>query len=134
VFTRGLATVSGADGTLIAFATQPNRVAADGSGRNSPFTQSLLKNLPTPGLELRTLMTRVRAEVVKATWRRAAARSLGQPGRGIRVQDGAVMARSAFRATHQVQPSSILRPKALGLEILLNVLTLADERALPQGR
>ena len=67
VFTRGLAAVSGADGTLIAFATQPNRVAADGSGRNSPFTQSLLKNLPTPGLELRTLMTRVRAEVVKAT-------------------------------------------------------------------
>ena len=40
------------------------------------------------------------------------------------------MARSAFRATHQVQPSSILRPKALGLEILPYVLTLADERAL----
>jgi tetratricopeptide (TPR) repeat protein len=66
-FSRGLAAVGGADGTLIAFATQPNRVAADGGGRNSPFTQALLKNLPTPGLELRTLMTRVRAEVVKAT-------------------------------------------------------------------
>jgi tetratricopeptide (TPR) repeat protein len=66
-FTRGLAAVSGADGTIIAFATQPNRVAADGLGRNSPFTQALLKNLPTPGLELRTLMTRVRAEVVAAT-------------------------------------------------------------------
>ena len=52
---------------MIAFATQPNRVAADGAGRNSPFTQALLKNLPTPGLELRTLMTRVRAEVVAAT-------------------------------------------------------------------
>jgi len=66
-FTRGLAAVSGADGTLIAFATQPNKVAQDGQGRNSPFTASLLKNLPTPGLELRTLMTRVRAEVVTTT-------------------------------------------------------------------
>jgi uncharacterized caspase-like protein len=65
--TRGFARVEGADGTLIAFATQPNRVAADGLGRNSPFTRALLKHLPTPGLELRTLMTRVRAEVVQAT-------------------------------------------------------------------
>jgi uncharacterized caspase-like protein len=59
--------VSGADGTLVVFATQPNRVAADGSGHNSPFTQALLKHLPTPGVELRTLMTRVRADVVAAT-------------------------------------------------------------------
>jgi tetratricopeptide (TPR) repeat protein len=66
-FTRGLARIDGADGTLVAFATQPNRVAADGIGRNSPFAQALLKHLPTPGLELRTLMARVRAEVVTAT-------------------------------------------------------------------
>jgi hypothetical protein len=66
-FSRGLAHVDGADGTLIAFATQPNRVADDGNSRNSPFTKALLKHLPTPGLELRTLMARVRAEVVAAT-------------------------------------------------------------------
>ena len=66
-FTRGLASVAAADGTLVAFATQPNRVAADGAGRNSPFTQALIKHLATPGLELRTLMTRVRADVVGAT-------------------------------------------------------------------
>jgi hypothetical protein len=65
-FTRGLAGAT-ADGTLIAFATQPNRVAADGQGRNSPFAQALLKHLPTPGVELRTLLTRVRADVVQAT-------------------------------------------------------------------
>jgi uncharacterized caspase-like protein len=59
--------LSGADDPLVVFATQPNRVAADGSGRNSPFTQALLKRLPTPGVELRTLMTRVRADVVAAT-------------------------------------------------------------------
>jgi uncharacterized protein len=49
------------------FATQANRVAADGTGRNSPFTRAPLKHLPTPGVELRTLMTRVRADVVAAT-------------------------------------------------------------------
>jgi hypothetical protein len=65
--TRGLARVESADGTLVAFATQPNHVAADGEGRNSPFARALLQHLPTPGLELRTLMTRVRAEVVKMT-------------------------------------------------------------------
>ena len=67
VFSRGLAKIDAADGTLVAFATQPNRVAEDGKGRNSPFTQALLRYLPTPGLELRTLMTRVRTEVVKTT-------------------------------------------------------------------
>ena len=56
-----------AEGTLIAFATQPNRVAADGEGRNSPFTRALLKHLSTAGLEFRTLITRVRAEVVATT-------------------------------------------------------------------
>lgn len=56
-----------ADGTLVVFATQPNRVAADGAGRNSPFTEALLRHLPTPGIELRTLMIRVRADVVAAT-------------------------------------------------------------------
>jgi uncharacterized caspase-like protein len=65
--TRGLARIEGADGTLIAFATQPNRVAADGDGRNSPFARALLRHLPTPGLELRTLMTRVRTDVVNLT-------------------------------------------------------------------
>jgi uncharacterized caspase-like protein len=65
--TRGLARIDAADGTLIAFATQPNRVAADGEGRDSPFARALLRHLPTPGLELRTLMTRVRSEVVSST-------------------------------------------------------------------
>jgi Tfp pilus assembly protein PilF len=66
-FGNGLAWVSGAEGTLIAFADQANHAAADGKARNSPFTQALLKQLPTPGVELRTVMTRVRSDVVTAT-------------------------------------------------------------------
>jgi hypothetical protein len=35
-------------GTLIAFSTAPGKVAADGDGANSPFTQGLIKYLHTP--------------------------------------------------------------------------------------
>lgn len=69
---RGFAQVQGAStwpggGMLIAFATLPGDVASDGAGRNSPFTQALVKHLQTPGLELRHLFVRVRAEVIAAT-------------------------------------------------------------------
>lgn len=64
---RGLARMPEADGWLLAYAAQPGAVASDGAGRNSPFTAALLKHLPTPGLELRTLLTRVRADVVEKT-------------------------------------------------------------------
>lgn len=54
-------------GTLIAFATAPGKVALDGTGANSPFTQGLVKHLRTPGLEVRAMLTRVRADVMAAT-------------------------------------------------------------------
>ena len=64
----GLATpASAAQGTLIAYATAPGSVAADGRGANSPFTASLIQHLPTPGTELRSVFTRVRADVSRAT-------------------------------------------------------------------
>ncbi|MGJ4859156.1 tetratricopeptide repeat protein [Labrys sp. La1] len=66
--TRGLArlTVDSPD-TLVVFATQPNDVAADGTGRNSPFTQAFLANVGAPGVEVETLMKRVTADVKAAT-------------------------------------------------------------------
>jgi uncharacterized caspase-like protein len=51
----------------VAFSTQPDNVALDGTGRNSPFTAALLKHLATPGLEIQSLMTRVRVDVVNTT-------------------------------------------------------------------
>jgi len=65
--TRGLARVTAADGQLVAFATQPDRVATDGDGQNSPFTTALVKHIKTPGIELRTVLTRVRGDVATAT-------------------------------------------------------------------
>jgi uncharacterized caspase-like protein len=54
-------------GTLIAFSTAPGAVAADGGGANSPFTRALAKHMRTPGLEVRQMLTRVRAEVAAET-------------------------------------------------------------------
>ena len=66
--TRGLAKEK-AEGVLIAFAAQPNAVAADAleGTDNSPFTDALLRHIKTPGIELRTLLTRVRADVYRST-------------------------------------------------------------------
>jgi hypothetical protein len=53
---RGLAPISNVpEGTLIAFSTSPGRLAADGSGANSPYTEQLvrvLRSRPEQGLEL----------------------------------------------------------------------------------
>jgi tetratricopeptide (TPR) repeat protein len=54
-------------GTLIAFATAPGKVALDGEGANSPFSTALTKFMPTPGIEVQQMLTRVRADVVAAT-------------------------------------------------------------------
>jgi uncharacterized caspase-like protein len=64
----GLATRTGSDpNLLIAFATAPGEVALDGNGRNSPFTSSLIKYLPQPNKELRSVLTDVKAEVQNIT-------------------------------------------------------------------
>jgi uncharacterized caspase-like protein len=65
--TRGLARVDGARGMVIAYATQADQVAVDGTGRNSPFTEALIKYLAEPGLEVGTLLRRVAIEVDRAT-------------------------------------------------------------------
>ena len=64
---QGLASIQSAVGTLIAYATQPNNVALDGDGRNSPFTTALLKHITAPGLDIGLIMRRVRADVIQAT-------------------------------------------------------------------
>lgn len=69
---RGLApvNVSGSSNqspTLLAFATAPGSVAEDGDSYNSPFTSALKKYIATPGIEVRELFARVRADVIAAT-------------------------------------------------------------------
>lgn len=61
----GLGQPSAGRGTLIGYATGDGDVAADGATRNSPFTASLLRHLETPGLDVRELLRRVRADLAK---------------------------------------------------------------------
>ena len=65
---RGLGRLDAAgEGSLIVYSTQPNNVALDGAGRNSPFTAALLKHVATPGLEVRQMISKVRNDVLQAT-------------------------------------------------------------------
>ncbi len=64
---NGLARVYAGVGTFIAYSTQPGNVALDGSGRNSPFTDALLRHMATPGADVHAVMRRVRGDVQKAT-------------------------------------------------------------------
>ena len=46
---RGLTRIEPTGSVLVAYAAKDGTTAADGSGRNSPFTAALLKHLETPG-------------------------------------------------------------------------------------
>jgi TPR repeat protein len=63
----GLARVAKLPGFFITFATQPDNVAFDGSGRNSPFATALLGRLATPGADISSMMIAVRNDVFAAT-------------------------------------------------------------------
>jgi hypothetical protein len=66
--TRGLAVVSSQPpGSIIVYATSAGSVAQDGSGRNGAFTQELLKNISTPGLEIKDVFNTTGAMVQKST-------------------------------------------------------------------
>ncbi|MGY3531857.1 caspase family protein [Bradyrhizobium sp. USDA 4452] len=52
---------------LIAYSAKAGSTAADGDGKNSPFTIALSKFLPTPGLDVRRAFGYVRDEVLKTT-------------------------------------------------------------------
>lgn len=66
----GLARLRAAGGSFIAFATAPDSVAFDGTGRNSPFTAALLKYIDQPNVDIRLMMGDVRQEVFEATGQR----------------------------------------------------------------
>ena len=63
----GLARVGKLPGFFITFATQPDNVAFDGSGRNSPFATALLGHIATPGADISSMMIAVRNDVFAAT-------------------------------------------------------------------
>jgi uncharacterized caspase-like protein len=63
----GLAQMSAPSGTLIAYATSPGSVAADGFGRNGIYTKHILQNIKVPDLPVEIMFKRVREGVERET-------------------------------------------------------------------
>ncbi|GAA4409200.1 hypothetical protein GCM10023187_32140 [Nibrella viscosa] len=63
----GPASVKAPTGTLIAFATAPGSTAADGTGQNGTYTESLLKYIQTPSLSIESVFRLVRTDVMQKT-------------------------------------------------------------------
>lgn len=64
----GLAKMEAANQMLIAYATDPDKVAEDGNpGTNSPYMKNILKNIHTPGLSVELFFKQVRRGVLEET-------------------------------------------------------------------
>ena len=64
---RGLASISAPTGTLIAYATAPGSVAADGAGSNGTYTEALVRTMGSPGLGLEKIFKQTRRAVRETT-------------------------------------------------------------------
>ncbi len=67
VSSQGLAVVKAPSASFIAYSTAPGNVASDGTGRNSPYTQYLLKNINVPSQTIEQVFKKVRVSVVQDT-------------------------------------------------------------------
>jgi formylglycine-generating enzyme required for sulfatase activity len=63
---RGLARIVASRGMIISYATQPGQTAADGRGRNSPYTTAFLKNIEASE-EIGTVFRHMTADVYNET-------------------------------------------------------------------
>ena len=63
----GLAEMKAPKGAVIAYATSPGDVAADGNGKNGTYTKYLLKYLREPGLEIGQFFKKVGKDVAAET-------------------------------------------------------------------
>ena len=64
---QGLAEVKTGVGTLIGFSTQPGNVATDGTARNSPYAEALLRHMEQTGRDISGVLISVRNDVLRAT-------------------------------------------------------------------
>ncbi len=64
---NGLARMDAPGGTLISYATAPGKVAADGVGRNSPYTKHLLQAMKLPNASIEEVFKIVRRNMMDET-------------------------------------------------------------------
>ncbi len=64
---KGLAEQKSSIGSLIAYATEPGKVALDGTGDNSPFTSAVIKHSFSQNIDVQSALMEVTAEVWEVT-------------------------------------------------------------------
>lgn len=64
---KGLAQLDAPPGSMMVYATAPGQIAADGTGRNSPFSQAFLAQLSVPGQDVDTMLRNVKRSVREST-------------------------------------------------------------------
>lgn len=64
---QGLASMPVSTGSLIAYAAAAGKTAIDGAGNHSPYTESLIRHIQTPGLDIEDVFKAVGRDVLKAT-------------------------------------------------------------------
>jgi len=64
---QGLAIMHPSKGSFIAYSTSPGQLASDGTGRNSPYTAHLLREISVPGHTIQLLFQKVREGVYQET-------------------------------------------------------------------
>ena len=64
---KGLARMDAPAGSLIAYATAPGEVAADGAERNGIFTKYLMKHMVVPNLPVEQVLKQARIDVARET-------------------------------------------------------------------
>ncbi len=123
-------------GTLVAYATAPGETAADGRGRNSPFTDGLLRHIATPGMELGEMLQEVRRAVADAT------RPQQRPDIDNQLQGRIVLVPAMVQPLPpRPTPEAGLPPEAVDLAFWNSIATsrnprdyLAYVETFPQGR
>ena len=63
----GLAFMNAPSGTIIAYATSPGKIAADGTGKNGIYTEAVLKYIKVPSIPIEDFFKYVRVEVENKT-------------------------------------------------------------------
>jgi uncharacterized caspase-like protein len=83
MISRGLASIEPTtSNTLVAFAAKAGFTALDGNSKNSPYAESLVKHIATPGLDLRRAFGFIRDDVLQATGNRQEPYVYGSLGGG----------------------------------------------------
>ena len=134
--TKGLAVVqreSLNSGQFVGFAAEPGKTAETGTGEISVYTQALLKELQTPGLDVSIMHRRIRADVEAATNGRQSPRYVDDLTDTFALNPG--LMRSTMAALFRVRASRLLsRRRHARLRRAPPVSACRGETSLPAAR